>query len=90
MLVIEQVKIIRCIIYLIFSFLKFLRGSDRVIHVDFPFKLVLIYFMSILLTHYLMSCPKLWLVGGSNPLKGDMLVIAGSTLYAVSNVSEVS
>ncbi|KAB1213370.1 Solute carrier family 35 member F1 [Morella rubra] len=26
--------------------------------------------------------------GGSNPLKGDMLVIAGSTLYAVSNVSE--
>ena len=28
-------------------------------------------------------------VGGSNPLKGDMLVIAGSTLYAISNVSEV-
>lgn len=26
--------------------------------------------------------------GGSNPLKGDMLVIAGSTLYAISNVSE--
>lgn len=26
--------------------------------------------------------------GGSNPLKGDMLVIAGATLYAVSNVSE--
>ncbi|GMH09671.1 hypothetical protein Nepgr_011512 [Nepenthes gracilis] len=25
---------------------------------------------------------------GSNPLKGDLLVIAGSTLYAVSNVSE--
>lgn len=26
--------------------------------------------------------------GGSNPLKGDLLVIAGSTLYAISNVSE--
>ncbi|KAJ8421872.1 hypothetical protein Cgig2_017429 [Carnegiea gigantea] len=26
---------------------------------------------------------------GSNPLKGDLLVIAGATLYAVSNVSEV-
>lgn len=26
--------------------------------------------------------------GGSNPVKGDMLVIAGSTLYAISNVSE--
>ncbi|KAL9268840.1 Solute carrier family 35 member F1-like protein [Drosera capensis] len=25
---------------------------------------------------------------GSNPLKGDLLVVAGSTLYAVSNVSE--
>lgn len=28
-------------------------------------------------------------VGGSNPIKGDALVIAGATLYAVSNVSEV-
>ncbi|XP_008790662.1 solute carrier family 35 member F1-like isoform X3 [Phoenix dactylifera] len=27
-------------------------------------------------------------LAGSNPVKGDMLVIAGSTLYAVSNVSE--
>ncbi|KAL7209284.1 hypothetical protein ACSBR1_030924 [Camellia fascicularis] len=26
--------------------------------------------------------------GGSSPLKGDMLVILGSTLYAISNVSE--
>ncbi|XP_072950801.1 uncharacterized protein [Typha angustifolia] len=26
--------------------------------------------------------------GGSSPVKGDMLVIAGSTLYAISNVSE--
>ncbi|CAL0318912.1 unnamed protein product [Lupinus luteus] len=26
--------------------------------------------------------------GGSNPSKGDLLVIAGSTLYAISNVSE--
>ncbi|XAR71127.1 hypothetical protein NMG60_11028247 [Bertholletia excelsa] len=26
--------------------------------------------------------------GGSNPFKGDMLVIAGATLYAISNVSE--
>ncbi|XP_019429571.1 PREDICTED: solute carrier family 35 member F1-like [Lupinus angustifolius] len=26
--------------------------------------------------------------GGSNPSKGDILVIAGSTLYAISNVSE--
>lgn len=26
--------------------------------------------------------------GGSNPLKGDMLVVAGSMLYAISNVSE--
>lgn len=31
----------------------------------------------------------MWFVGGSNPLKGDLLVIAGSTLYAISNVSEV-
>ncbi|GMP55178.1 hypothetical protein CsSME_00020073 [Camellia sinensis var. sinensis] len=31
---------------------------------------------------------QLWRSGGSNPLKGDMLVIAGSTLYAISNVSE--
>lgn len=31
-----------------------------------------------------------WLLGGSNPRKGDVLVIAGATLYAVSNVSEVS
>jgi solute carrier family 35 protein F1/2 len=28
--------------------------------------------------------------GGSNPVKGDFLVIAGATLYAVSNVTEVS
>lgn len=27
--------------------------------------------------------------GGSNPIKGDALVIAGATLYAISNVSEV-
>ncbi|XP_020081105.1 solute carrier family 35 member F2-like isoform X3 [Ananas comosus] len=27
-------------------------------------------------------------LGGSNPVKGDMLVLAGATLYAVSNVSE--
>jgi solute carrier family 35 protein F1/2 len=26
--------------------------------------------------------------GGSNPIKGDFLVIAGATLYAVSNVSQ--
>jgi len=26
--------------------------------------------------------------GGNNPLKGDLLVIAGSTLYAISNVTE--
>ena len=31
-----------------------------------------------------------FLVGGSNPRKGDALVIAGATLYAISNVSEVS
>ena len=30
------------------------------------------------------------LVGGSSPHKGDALVIAGATLYAISNVSEVS
>lgn len=35
-------------------------------------------------------CTPLWLVGGSNPRLGDVLVIAGSMLYAVSNVSEVS
>jgi drug/metabolite transporter (DMT)-like permease len=29
-----------------------------------------------------------WLLGGSNPVKGDFLVIAGATLYAVSNVTE--
>lgn len=28
-------------------------------------------------------------VGGPMPLKGDLLVVAGSMLYAVSNVSEV-
>ncbi|XP_020548481.1 solute carrier family 35 member F1 isoform X2 [Sesamum indicum] len=27
-------------------------------------------------------------LGGSNPIKGDLLVIAGATLYGVSNVSE--
>jgi solute carrier family 35 protein F1/2 len=26
--------------------------------------------------------------GGSNPVKGDFLVLAGATLYAVSNTSE--
>lgn len=31
----------------------------------------------------------LWVAGGSNPRKGDLLVIAGATLYAISNVSEV-
>lgn len=30
------------------------------------------------------------ILGGSNPRKGDILVIAGATLYAFSNVSEVS
>ena len=29
-------------------------------------------------------------IGGSNPRKGDLLVIVGATLYAISNVSEVS
>jgi len=29
-------------------------------------------------------------IGGSNPRTGDLLVIAGATLYAVSNVSEVN
>ena len=29
-------------------------------------------------------------LGGSRPLKGDLLVIAGATLYGVSNVSEAS
>lgn len=29
-------------------------------------------------------------IGGSNPRKGDILVIAGATLYAISNVSEVN
>lgn len=28
--------------------------------------------------------------GGSNPVKGDFLVLAGATLYAVSNTTEVS
>lgn len=28
-------------------------------------------------------------IGGSNPVKGDMLVIGGSMLYAITNVSEV-
>jgi hypothetical protein len=27
--------------------------------------------------------------GGTSPVKGDILVIAGATLYAISNVSEV-
>lgn len=31
----------------------------------------------------------LWIPGGSNPIKGDILVIVGSMLYAVANVSEV-
>lgn len=43
-----------------------------------------------LLSGFLMLYAPLWLVGGSNPRLGDVLVIAGSTLYAVSNVSEVS
>ena len=37
-----------------------------------------------------MLCALLWVAGGSNPRKGDAIVIAGATLYAVSNVSEVS
>jgi solute carrier family 35 protein F1/2 len=37
-----------------------------------------------------MSYALLWLLGGSNPRKGDAFVVAGATLYAVSNVSEVS
>ncbi|GAB4834163.1 hypothetical protein Ancab_032427 [Ancistrocladus abbreviatus] len=35
-----------------------------------------------------MDLYSLHISSGSNPLKGDLLVIAGSTLYAVSNVSE--
>ncbi|MBA0870407.1 hypothetical protein Goshw_011982 [Gossypium schwendimanii] len=30
----------------------------------------------------------MWVVGGRDPRKGDLLVIAGATLYAISNVSE--
>lgn len=37
-----------------------------------------------------MSYALLWVAGGSNPRKGDAIVIAGATLYAFSNVSEVS
>lgn len=33
--------------------------------------------------------PLIFISGGPNPLKGDMLVIGGSMLYAISNVSEV-
>lgn len=33
--------------------------------------------------------PILWFAGGPNPVKGDIFVIVGSTLYAVSNVGEV-
>lgn len=41
---------------------------------------------------YIIPCviEFLIVVGGSNPLKGDILVIAGATLYAVTNVSEVN
>lgn len=45
-------------------------------YLSFCFKVFFIFFFLIL-------------VGGSNPLKGDVLVIAGSMLYAISNVSEV-
>lgn len=31
----------------------------------------------------------IFVLDGSNPIKGDLLVIAGATLYGVSNVSEV-
>lgn len=31
----------------------------------------------------------LFYAGGTSPVKGDILVIAGATLYAISNVSEV-
>lgn len=31
-----------------------------------------------------------FVLGGKAPLKGDLLVIAGATLYGVSNVSEES
>jgi hypothetical protein len=35
---------------------------------------------------YILECPA----EGPNPLKGDLLVFGGATLYAVSNVTEVS
>lgn len=28
-------------------------------------------------------------VGGANPMKGDLLILAGATLYGMTNVSEV-
>lgn len=46
------------------------------------------YFMQSYPLFFSFSC-YFDLEGGSNPIKGDMLVIGGSMLYAISNVSEV-
>ena len=42
------------------------------------------------MVHIMIRKLLFWVVGGSNPRKGDLLVIAGATLYAISNVSEVN
>jgi hypothetical protein len=52
------------------------------------FLLFCIYFIFSFSTQLLLHLLFLY-TGGTSPVKGDMLVIAGATLYAISNVTEV-
>lgn len=56
-------------------------GSVCVRHLCSSYSFAKIHFDHIICVHA---------IGGSNPRKGDLLALAGATLYAISNVSEVS
>ncbi|XP_017698466.2 solute carrier family 35 member F1-like isoform X2 [Phoenix dactylifera] len=71
---------IPCVIFLTWIFLKTKYGLWKFVGVAICVAgLVLVVFSDVHASDH---------EAGSNPVKGDMLVIAGSTLYAVSNVSE--
>lgn len=71
---------IPCVIFLTWMFLKTKYGYRKFAGVAICIAgLVLVVFSDVHSTDR---------AGGPNPLKGDLLVIAGSMLYAVSNVSE--
>ncbi|KAG0484920.1 hypothetical protein HPP92_008999 [Vanilla planifolia] len=71
---------IPCVIFLTWMFLKTKYGLRKFAGVGICVAgLVLVVFSDV---------HSIDRTGGSNPLKGDLLVVAGSMLYAVSNVSE--